>query len=230
MEHTGQSGRKPCAYAEWRAYPAFDWFRAVSHAPGQPQCDRRDGTAREETGGGLKVVSALLPVEPRSAAEKLLGLLDSDSPDAVLPTGLAAGRPHVSLERVAVNVMDFNIPDNAGNTYRDAPAHEHEASPAAHLSTLPLRGILAAWRDADIPGQISNTAGLYVCNFVMYHALHYLHETNAAHVPCGFLHVPANPAVALAVPEDRPALPYLPQGEITRAVRIAAQTVTTNLK
>lgn len=174
--------------------------------------------------GKFRVVSALLPVEPRGASEKLLGLLDSLSPDAVLLTGLAAGRPHVSLERVAVNVMDFSIPDNAGNTYQDAPAHEHEAAPAAYLSTLPLRGILKAWRDAGIPGQISNSAGLYLCNFVMYHALHYLHETDAAHVPCGFLHVSANPAVALAVPDDRAALPYLPQGEITRAVKIAAET------
>ncbi|RJF73607.1 pyroglutamyl-peptidase I [Deinococcus cavernae] len=180
--------------------------------------------------GHVQVVSALLPVEPRTAAQKLLGLLSRLSPDAVLLTGLAAGRPHVSLERVAVNVMDFNIPDNAGNTYRDAPAHEHEAAPAAYLSTLPLRNILQAWREAEIPGQISNTAGLYLCNFVMYQALHYLTETNAAHVPCGFLHVPANPAVALAVPEDRPALPYLPQGEITRAVKMAAETTVRGMK
>lgn len=175
--------------------------------------------------GPWKVVAALLPVEPRTAAEKLLHLLDTLSPEAVLLSGLAAGRPHVSLERVALNVMDFNIPDNAGNTYRDAPAHEHEAAPTAYLSTLPLRSILQAWREAEIPAAISNSAGLYLCNFVMYHALHYLHETNAAHVPCGFLHVPANPAVALNVPEDRPPLPYLPQSEITRAVSIAVQTV-----
>ena len=110
------------------------------------------------------------------------------------------------------------------------PAHDHEAAPAAYLSTLPLRGILSAWREADIPGVISNSAGLYLCNLVMYQALHYLHETNAAHRPCGFLHVPANPAVALAVPEDRPAMPYLPQSEITRAVRIAAERTGDALK
>ncbi|MPY66797.1 pyroglutamyl-peptidase I [Deinococcus sp. SDU3-2] len=179
--------------------------------------------------GGVRVQSALLPVEPHAAAEALRGLLAAHQPDAVLLTGLAAGRPQVTLERVAVNVMDFAIPDNAGQTYRDAPACADAGAPAAYLSTLPLRPILAAWREANIPGDISNTAGLYVCNFVMYHALHQLAGEGRAHVPCGFLHVPANPEVALAVPEDRPALPYLPQSEITRAVRGAVEVLAASL-
>lgn len=176
--------------------------------------------------GTWEIQSALLPVVPQSAGEELTGLLDDLQPDAVLLTGLAAGRPQVTLERVAVNVMDFNIPDNAGNTYRDHPAHGDEAAPAAYLSTLPLRAILAAWRAAKIPGHISNTAGLYVCNFVMYTALHHLQQTDRPSVPCGFLHVPANETVALAVPEDRAPLPYLPQAEVTRAVRLAAEAIS----
>lgn len=175
--------------------------------------------------GEVRVHSALLPVEPHAAADALRGLLGTHQPDAVLLTGLAAGRPQITLERVAVNVMDFRIPDNAGQTYRDHPAQADASAPAAYLSTLPLRPILAAWREAGIPGDISNTAGLYVCNFVMYHALHALAQQGRTHVPCGFLHVPANAGVALAVPEDRPALPYLPQSEITRAVRVAVEVV-----
>lgn len=175
--------------------------------------------------GNWTVQSALLPVDPHAAGRALDSLLDALCPDAALLTGLAAGRPHVTLERVAVNVMDFNIPDNAGNTYRDRPAHEHPDAPAARLSTLPLRAIQAAWRAAGIPGGVSNTAGLYVCNFVMYHALSRLAQAGRSGVPCGFLHVPANAAVALAVPEDRAPLPYLPQEEITRAVRVAASVL-----
>ncbi|MBB5234953.1 pyroglutamyl-peptidase I [Deinococcus budaensis] len=181
-------------------------------------------------GGGVRVQSALLPVEPYAAGEALRALLGTHRPDAVLLTGLAAGRPQVTLERVALNVMDFVIPDNAGQTYRDAPACPDAPAPAAYLSTLPLREVLAAWREAGIPGDISNTAGLYVCNYVLYHALHTLARAGRAHVPCGFLHVPANPEVALAVPGDRPALPYLPQGEITRAVRVAAETLARRLE
>ncbi|WP_278914602.1 pyroglutamyl-peptidase I [Deinococcus wulumuqiensis] len=176
-----------------------------------------------ELPGGWHVHSELLPVEPHAAGATLTRLLGERAPDAVLLTGLAAGRPHVTLERVAVGVMDFRIPDNAGQTYQDQPIRAD--APAAHLATLPLRAVLAAWRGAEIPGDISNSAGLYVCNFVLYHALHWLSEQGRGAVPCGFLHVPANAAVALAVPTDRPPLPYLPQSEITRAVRVAAETI-----
>ncbi len=175
--------------------------------------------------GQLGIEAALLPVEPHEAAKALLSALERHQPEAVLLTGLAAGRAQVSLERVAVNVMDFNIPDNAGQVYRDAPVHPHAQAPAAYLSTLPLRRILSDWHAAQLPGYVSNSAGLYVCNAVMYQALHHLHATGRAHVPCGFLHVPANAAVALAVPEDRPPLPYLPQSEITRAVQLAAASI-----
>ncbi|SMB95084.1 pyroglutamyl-peptidase I [Deinococcus hopiensis] len=180
--------------------------------------------------GRLRVSSALLPVEPHAAAHALRSHLDQLQPDAVLLTGLAAGRPHVTLERVAVNVMDFAIPDNAGQTYRDAPASTDAHAPAAYFSTLPLRPMLAAWREAELPGSISNSAGLYVCNHVMYQALHALARADRGGVPCGFLHLPASAVVALAVPEDRPPLPYLPQAEITRAVQVAAETVAATLR
>lgn len=204
----------------------FEPFHTHPDNPSARAAQALDGL---ELPGGWQVHSALLPVEPHAAADMLLPLLDRLRPDAVLLTGLAAGRPQVTLERVAVNVMDFDIPDNAGRTYRDAPAHTHAQAPAAMLSTLPLRAIQAAWEAAEVPGHISNTAGLYVCNFVMYRALRHLEETGRAGVPCGFLHVPANAAVALAVPQGRPPVPYLPQQEITRAVRLAAETLTRGL-
>ncbi|MBB5377843.1 pyroglutamyl-peptidase [Deinococcus metalli] len=179
--------------------------------------------------GAVRVTAALLPVEPHAAGRALDALLDAHAPDAVLMTGLAAGRPQVTLERVGVNVMDFAIPDNAGQVYRDVPACPDDGAPAAYLSTLPLRAVVAAWHAAGIPGHISNTAGLYVCNFVLYHARHRLAQAGRSAVPCGFLHVPANAAVALAWPADRPALPYLPQDDITRAVEVAARTIAQGL-
>lgn len=203
----------------------FEPFHTHPVNPSTQAAEALDGLVM----GGTRVRSALLPVEPHAAARALGTLLDTHQPDGVLLTGLAAGRPQVTLERVALNVMDFVIPDNAGQVYRDQPAHADASAPAAYLSTLPLRAILEAWRGAGIPGDISNTAGLYVCNFVMYHALRQLASAGRAGVPCGFLHVPANAEVALAVPQDRPALPYLPQEEITRAVRVAAETVACHL-
>ncbi|MFC4426015.1 pyroglutamyl-peptidase I [Deinococcus navajonensis] len=199
----------------------FEPFHTHPVNPSAQAAEALDG----QRAGALTIRSALLPVEPRAAAHALSGLLAEFTPSAVLLTGLAAGRPQVTLERVAVNVMDFSIPDNAGQLYRDAPACDDPGAPDALLSTLPLRPILAAWRAAGIPGHISNTAGLYVCNFVMYHALRELHAPGRAAVPCGFLHVPANAEVALSVSEDRPPLSYLPQDEITRAVQVAAQVL-----
>lgn len=204
-------------------------FEPFHTHPSNPSAQAAEALDGREV-GGLRVQSALLPVEPHAAASTLRGLLDRHTPEAVLLTGLAAGRPQVTAERVALNVMDFVIPDNAGQTYRDHPASLEPAAPAAYLSTLPLRAIVDAWHSAEIPGGISNTAGLYVCNFVLYQALDHLSRAGRAHVPCGFLHVPANAAVALAVPEDRPALPYLPQEEITRAVRVAAEVTGRGLR
>ena len=199
----------------------FERFHTHPSNPSAQAAEALDGQAA----GQVQVVSALLPVEPQAAAAALRALLERHQPDAVLLTGLAAGRPQVTVERVALNVMDFLIPDNAGQTYRDLPACTEKDAPAAYLSTLPLRAVVKGWHSAGIPGSISNTAGLYVCNFVLYHALHQLARLGRAQVPCGFLHVPANAELALAVSEDQPPLPYLPQEEITRAVRVAVEIV-----
>ena len=200
-------------------------FEPFHTHPDNPSARAAEALSGQQV-GDLDVVAVLLPVEPQAAAQALLAALDEHRPAAALLTGLAAGRPQVMLERVAINVMDFSIPDNAGNVYRDAPVHPHAQAPAAYLSTLPLREIISDWHAAEVPGGISNSAGLYVCNFVMYRALHHLHTTERAGVPCGFLHVPANAAVALAAPEP---LPYLPQTEITRAVQLAAQSIARTL-
>ena len=196
-------------------------FEPFHTHPDNPSAHAAQTLHGETLAGGWRIHSELLPVEPFAAGAALTRSLADLRPDAVQLSGLAAGRPQVTLERVAVNVMDFRIPDNAGQTYCDQPLTAD--GPAAYLATLPLRAIVAAWREAQIPGDISNTAGLYVCNSVLYRALHELHAQGRGAVPCGFLHVPANPPVALAVPADRPALPYLPQSEITRAVRVAAE-------
>lgn len=172
---------------------------------------------------GHRLHTALLPVDAAAAPGVLRQVLDEVQPAAVLLTGLAAGRPHLSLERVALNVADFRIPDNAGTQHQDQPLHP--GGPAAYFSTLPLRRILAAWHAQDLPGYLSDTAGLYLCNLVMYEARHRLGE----HVPCGFLHVPASPALALAERPGLPRLPYLPQAEITRGIRLALEVVAEGL-
>ena len=108
-------------------------------------------------------------------------------PDAVLCLGQAGGRDALTPERVAINVMDARIPDNDGFSPVDEPVVP--GGPAAYFSTLPLRGMTAAMLERSVPARISDTAGTFVCNCLMYSLLHFA----AMHVPalrCGFLHVP----------------------------------------
>lgn len=170
--------------------------------------------------GGLRVEGVLLPVDTVRAPRVLREAIGRTSPGAVLLTGLASGRAQLALERAALNVLDFRIPDNAGVSKQDEPIEP--GGPSAYLSTLPLRAIVSAWRAAELPGYISDTAGLYLCNQLMYAARHVLGDG----VPCGFVHLPANAAVALNAPSP---IPYLPQSEIERGVRLALEVVAASL-
>jgi pyroglutamyl-peptidase len=106
-------------------------------------------------------------------------------PRLVLSLGLANGRSMLALERVAINVLDFPIPDNAGSQPTDAPIVD--GGPTAYFATLPIKAILAAWREAGLPSYVSNTAGTYVCNQTFYHSLHlsgkYGYRAGLIHVP-----------------------------------------------
>ena len=170
--------------------------------------------------GSVRVSGALLPVDAARAPAALDALIQQVRPEAVLLTGLAAGRAQLSLERVALNVMDFRLPDNAGRTHQDQPIDP--GGPDALLSTLPLRATLAAWRAAGLPGYISDTAGLYLCNQVMYHA----RRRRGPAVAAGFLPQPASAELAL---EARTPMPYLPQAELTRGVRVALEALAAHL-
>ncbi len=104
--------------------------------------------------------------------------------------GLAMGRTTLSIERVALNLLDFNIADNAGKLERDRPVIPD--GPAAYFATLPVRTIKEQLCAAGIPTEISNSAGAYLCNQMMYTALHWAANRDPApHV--GFVHVPALP-------------------------------------
>lgn len=169
---------------------------------------------------GRSVRTAVLGVDGRGGPDRLAGLLDEHGPAAVLMLGLASGRPQLSLERVAVNRLDHRTPDNSGRTAHDEPLLR--GGPDAYLSNLPLDAILAAWREAGIPGAISNTAGLFLCNAVFFHARHALGDR----APAGFLHLPDDEVLALT---RRSPGPYLPLEHQARGVRIAVETIAAGL-
>jgi pyroglutamyl-peptidase len=140
--------------------------------------------------GGLRVVGRTLPVVLAGLGERLQGWLDELRPDLVIALGLWPGEPMIRLERLAANLADFAIADNAGVRAEDAVVAP--AGAAALLATLPLRAIESALLADGIPARLSMTAGTYLCNATLYTLLD-LVERRGRHVPCGFIHLPYLP-------------------------------------
>lgn len=144
------------------------------------------------------------------AAERVLEKAAEFQPDVILCIGQAGGRASVTPERIAVNIRDAKIPDNAGNQ----PCGEFVVpeGPAAYFATVPVAEIAQAIREAHIPGTVSNSAGAFVCNDTLYALLHHFAGTS---VKVGFIHVPWLPE------QGTPSLPL----EQTAAALAAAITV-----
>ena len=143
---------------------------------------------------GLAVETLELPVEFGEGGRLLAAAVRQHVPRLVIATGLAAGRTAITPERVAINVRDARIPDNAGASPVDAPVVPD--GPAGRFSTLPIKAMTAALAADGIPAAVSQTAGTYVCNDVFY-LLQHLLATDASLTGTrgGFVHVPAADAV-----------------------------------
>jgi len=145
--------------------------------------------------------------------------LAATSPVLVLALGLAAGRGEISVERAALNIDDARIPDNAGVQPVDLPVVA--GGPAAWFSTLPIKAIVAALRQAGLPAAVSQSAGTFVCNHVFYGLQHRLAGTG---VRSGFVHLPLLDTQAAA----HPGRPTLPLADQVRGVRIALEVGLTH--
>ena len=133
------------------------------------------------------VEKALMPVSFARARDSVRGII-AEGPDAVICIGEAGGRSAISVERVAVNLMDARMPDNDGAQPVDAPIAPE--GPAAYFPTLPTREIAARLREAGIPAELSYTAGTYVCNSTFYTLMDAIARSGRP-IPGGFIHVPA---------------------------------------
>ena len=139
---------------------------------------------------GVALHSAILPVDRQGGPATLLNAVRALHPDAILCLGEAARRMAISIERVALNLLDYRMADNAGHQAVDEPIVP--GGPAAYFVTLPVRVILDAVRTAGIPAELSLSAGAFLCNQVTYELLHYL-TTHQLDIPAGFVHLPALP-------------------------------------
>ena len=161
---------------------------------------------------GHRVVACCLPVTFAGAVAALEGAVHAHAPAAVVAVGEAGGRERISLERVAINLIDARIPDNAGDRPIDVPVVPE--GPAAYFSTLPLKPMLLALESAGLPAEISHSAGTYVCNQVFYALCHALRERPG--VPAGFVHVPYLDSQAARHPGE----PWLHADTVVEALRV----------
>ncbi|MFK8256535.1 pyroglutamyl-peptidase I [Erwinia sp. AnSW2-5] len=168
--------------------------------------------------GNTKVVARQLPCVFGAAVDEITRLIDELKPELVIAVGQAGGRADISIERVAINVIDARIPDNAGVQPVDEPIEPQ--GPAAYFSTLPVKAMVAGIREAGIPVSVSQTAGTYVCNAIMYGLLHHLRRRKTRG---GFIHIPYLPEQAV----KHPGVPSMSQASVVLALEMAISIALT---
>ena len=171
---------------------------------------------------GVEIVKIEVPTVFGLSIRTVTEAMDRVKPDAVLCIGQAGGRPDLTPERIAINIDDARIPDNQGNQVLDVPVVA--GGPAAYFSTLPVKAMVAAIREAGLPASLSNTAGTFVCNHLMYGVLHHA-ATQDPRIRAGFMHVPFVPSQVT----DRPA-PSMAVTDIARGIEAAIAAIAENAK
>ena len=162
---------------------------------------------------GVALHSAILPVDRQGGPATLLNAVRALHPDAILCLGEATRRMVISIERMAINLLDYRMADNAGHQAIDEPIVPD--GPAAYFVTLPVRAMLEAVRAAGIPAELSLSAGAFLCNQVTYELLHYL-TTHQLDIPAGFVHLPALPE---QVTNAYPPMPSMALATMTCGIR-----------
>ncbi|UBH23623.1 pyroglutamyl-peptidase I [Micrococcus porci] len=187
----------------------FEPFGGDDH---NPSIEAARAAAAALTADGTPAVAVELPCVFAAAGPALAAALEAHRPEIAVAVGLAGGTAAVRVERVAVNLQDARIPDNAGDRPADRPVRS--GGPAAHFATLPVKRAVAAVREAGVPAEPSLSAGSFVCNHVMYSLLDAPAPARAA----GFVHVPWSREHA-----PTPQTPALPAADLARAVAAVAR-------
>ena len=164
---------------------------------------------------GVELIRLELPTVFKESAKRLNEVINDVKPDAVLSVGQAGGRAGITMERIAINVDDARIPDNISQQPIDEEIQVE--GEAAYFSTLPIKRIVKAIREAGISAEVSNSAGTFVCNHIMYQSLFAATKADKP-FKAGFMHIPF-------IPEQTTDKPSLPLEESTKALQIAIETI-----
>lgn len=168
--------------------------------------------------GSVDVVKVEVPTVFGKSVATVAAAIEREKPDAVLCIGQAGGRFDMTPERVAINLDDARIPDNEGNQPIDTPIFADGAP--AYFTTLPIKSMVAKIRQAGIPASVSNTAGTFVCNHLMYGVLYTLAKGYPG-VRGGFMHVPFVTGQVV----NRPSTPSLALSDIVKGIEAGIEAI-----
>ena len=163
-----------------------------------------------ETIDGRQIVTACLPVTFSGAPRALADAIRRHRPALIISVGQASGRCSLSLERIAINLIDARIADNAN--HRPIDQAIDAGGPAADFARLPIKRLFAELRSAGVPAEVSYSAGTYVCNQVFYELLRVAPQG----IPCGFVHVPCTPQQATVANN----MPSMSSDVVAQALRL----------
>ena len=167
---------------------------------------------------GAEIIKLEIPTVFNKSAEVVKKAIEKEKPDYVLNVGQAGGRFGLTPERVAININDGRIPDNEGYQPLGEPIHEYGET--AYFTQLPIKAEAKAIRDAGLPASVSNTAGTYVCNHIMYQ-VQYMRDKEFPNIKAGFIHIPFLPEQVV----NRPNTPSMALGDIVKGLTAALSAI-----
>ncbi|TFB15071.1 pyroglutamyl-peptidase I [Filobacillus milosensis] len=189
----------------------FEPFLSFKTNPTMEIAKKLDGQSINQ----YEVVSRILTVDFNRSGKQMIDAIEEVKPDVIVALGLAGNRKHITPERIAINCND-GPEDNEGNKPNGEKIFED--GPDGYLSTLPIKEMVENITKNGLPASISNTAGTYLCNNVMYHGLHHGQQNNYNY-RAGFIHIPPSHDIAL----QQPSLASWSQDDLNQAVQLALE-------
>ena len=168
---------------------------------------------------GAEVIKLIIPTVYEKSLAAIDEAIKKHNPDIVISIGQAGGRFDITPERVAININDFRIKENEGNQPVDEPIRED--GKAAYFSNLPVKGIVKHLNENGIPSTLSNTAGTFVCNHVMYGVL-YMIDKKYPHMKSGFIHIPYETSQVI----NKKNTPFMSLDQIVKGIELSIGACT----
>lgn len=175
----------------------------------------------ESTIAGAEIVKLEIPTVFNKSIVELEKAIIKENPDIVICVGQAGGRFDLTIERISINLDDARIPDNEGNQPIDKAVFEGGEN--AYFSNLPIKAMVEEIRKGGIPASLSNSAGTFVCNHLMYGLLHLIH-TKYQGIRGTFIHVPFIPVQVMS----KSNTPYMELEKITEGLTLAIKAAIEN--